>query len=141
MIRTYMYNNNKIYFLFFHRNEYNDNSCVNLSLQFHWHPPVTQHSTASLPVSPRCTHTLFSLGIIDEYPDVQLVLNDENNGDFFCYYFFYEIEKMHFSEIGTVVINKTSIRHCFDGVSHLIKGKLLDGFFKKILFCTSSKLI
>ena len=25
---------------------------VNLSLQFHWHPPVTQHSTASLRVSP-----------------------------------------------------------------------------------------
>ena len=31
---------------------------MNLSLQFHWHPPVTQHSTASLPVSPCCTHSL-----------------------------------------------------------------------------------
>ena len=35
-----------------------DHSFVNFPLQFHWHPPVTQHSTASLPVSPCCTHSL-----------------------------------------------------------------------------------
>ena len=29
-----------------------------LSLRFHWHPPVIQHSTESRPVPPCCTHSL-----------------------------------------------------------------------------------
>ena len=40
---------------------WSDHKCVNLSLHFNWHPPVTQHSTASLPVSPCCTHSLRNL--------------------------------------------------------------------------------
>ena len=34
---------------------WSDHIFENLPLQLHWHPPVTQHSTASLPVSPSCT--------------------------------------------------------------------------------------
>ena len=37
---------------------WSDHSFVYFSLQVHWHPPVTQHSTASLPVSPCCTHSM-----------------------------------------------------------------------------------
>ena len=47
-----------------------DHSFVNLPLQLHWHPPVKQHSTASLPVSPCCTQSLrrpSSLSCIKEY--------------------------------------------------------------------------
>ena len=39
---------------------WSDHSFVTFPLQFHWHPPVTQHSTASLPVSPCCTHSLYN---------------------------------------------------------------------------------
>ena len=42
------------------QHSWSDHSFVNLPLQFHWHPPVTQHSTASLPVSPCCTHSLWN---------------------------------------------------------------------------------
>ena len=37
---------------------WSDHSFVNLSLQFHWHPPVALHTTAYLPVYICCTHSL-----------------------------------------------------------------------------------
>ena len=40
---------------------WSDHSVVNLPPQLHWHLPVIQHSIASLPVSPCCTHSLLNV--------------------------------------------------------------------------------